>query len=178
LSPDAKNLINNLHYVFISQPFDYLNTTCKDGSTISGAERNKEIMEDESRNNGDSGSGPVDTETAVGQDQVQDALNESAECDPSTPPLFGAPAGIDEDTEAQETATVPSEDESPPLTRQDRVLIVLTIALLIASLVVQSALDVTGADPLAFKRLAWYSTCISSGIATLMVQRHRFIPTQ
>ena len=152
-----------------SQPFDHPHTTFKDGSTISGARRNKEIMEDESCSKGDSGCRPVDTRTAFSQDQVQDAFNESVECNPSTPLLLGSPVGIDEDTEAQETATVPSGVGSLPLSRQDRVYIVLTITLLIAAPVVSYAIDVTRADPLEFKRLAWYSSCISFGIAILMV---------
>ena len=126
-------------------------------------------MGDESRGRGDGCCGPVDTNTAFRQDQVKDALNESVECNPSTPLLFGSPAGIDGDTEAQETATVPSGVGSLPLSRQDRVHIVLTITLLIAALVISFAIDVTRVDPLEFKRLALYSTVISFGIAILMV---------
>jgi hypothetical protein len=43
----------------MSQPFNHINTTCKDGTTIVGAERNQEITEDESPSNGGSDSGPV-----------------------------------------------------------------------------------------------------------------------
>jgi hypothetical protein len=108
------------------------------------------------------------------QNQIQESLDVPPTNDSSTPLLIGSPAGDDGDPEAQQT-TVLSEAKLPPWTWQERVQVVVIIILFLSAFGLSPALQASGADPLSFSRLSWYSTSISIGIALFIVVRRHHV---
>jgi hypothetical protein len=130
-------------------------------------------MQDESPSN----SVPKDVEgmsfvNAVAvNDESQDSPNAPPAYDSATPLPTGSPSGNDGDPEAQQTtgALKEDEDKSPPMSRQEKVQMVVIITLFFAAIEISPILDATGVDPLNFSRLAWYSTSCSVAISWLIL---------
>ena len=106
-----------------------------------------------------------------GRDQVQQSTTELSLLDSSLPLLSVSCTENNEDWEAQQITDGPVENGSPHATWKGPAIVTFTMTEIVAALGIWSALQTSGIDPLAFYRMAWYSSLSYSWIGILLVCR-------
>ena len=106
-----------------------------------------------------------------GRDQVQQSTTESSLLDSSLLLLSGSCIENNGDWEAQQITDGPVENGSPRATWKDPAIATFTVIEIVAALGISSALETSGIDPLAFYRIAQYSSISCSWIGILLVCR-------
>jgi hypothetical protein len=112
-----------------------------------------------------SDSTPGDADADAVKIQAHESISETAELTPpldsSTPLLAGLQRERDADPEAQQTSTVVSELNSPPMAWEDWGYVAVIVIAILAAMCVSGALKEFDLDPLNFTTLTWYSITTS-----------------